>query len=124
MDTIADLLVRISNAKGAKHSTLVLPFSNLKEAVLGVLKQEGYVNDAVVDKTSGIITIDIREPKKHFSKMNRISKPGRRIYTKSKNIPRPKNGHGIVILSTPIGVLSGEKARQKRQGGEVICEVF
>jgi len=124
MDTIADLLVRISNAKGSRHESLALPYSNLKEAVLNVLKQEGYVNDFVADKVARTISVDIKEPKRQFSKMNRVSKPGRRMYVKSKDIPRPKSGNGIVIISTPTGVLSGEKARASRQGGEIICEVF
>jgi len=124
MDTIADLLVRISNAKGATHKSLELPYSNLKESVLGVLKHEGFITDYRCDKQARLITVNLDLPRREFMEMNRISRPGRRFYVKAKNIPRPRSGHGIVIVSTPGGVLSGEVARKNRQGGELICEVF
>ena len=122
-DTIADLFVRISNAQAASLKKTYIPYSNVKEALLVVLKKAGYIADFKADKEARSLVVELATGKK-FEKIRRVSKPGRRMYTNCKSIPRPKGGYGIVIMSTPIGVLSGEKARQAGVGGEIICEVY
>lgn len=123
MDTIADLFVQISNAKGAGKKMLELPFSRMKAAILKVMKEEGYIAGFKEEKKSARLTIDISSGKS-FKKIVRVSKPSRRFYVKSKNIPRSKSGFGTVIVSTPRGILTGEAARRQRVGGEIICEVY
>jgi small subunit ribosomal protein S8 len=102
----------------------MIPFSKMKMAVLAALKREGYISDFVDNKEDASIEIKIVGCKKSMKKIRRVSKPGRRMYAKSTNIPRPKNGYGVVILSTPEGVMSGREAVKAGVGGEIICEVF
>lgn len=123
-DTIADLLNRLNNAKGAGHIEVVIPYSTVKEAILNVLKTEGYVGDVKSNRDEGVLIVSLESTKKQFKNLVRLSKPGRRVYVKSKNIPRPKGGYGMVVVSTPEGVKSGEIARKKGLGGEIICEVY
>jgi len=124
IDTIADLINRINNAKGASHKTLELPYSNPKLAILAVLKKEGYIADFTDQKEAKTIVINLDGAPRVFKKINRLSRPGRRFYVNSRNIPRPKGGYGIVVISTPKGILSGEVARKNHVGGEVMCEVY
>lgn len=124
IDTIADLINRINNAKGASHKALELPFSTTKMAILAVLKKEGYIADYGDDKDKKSINISFENATKPFQKISRLSRPGRRLYVNSRNIPRPKGGYGIVVISTPKGILSGEAARKSHVGGEVMCEVY
>ncbi len=120
-DTIADLITRISNARGAGRKNLSVPFSKIKLGILEVLKEEGYVGS--YQSQDKQILIDLEQSGREFEKIRRVSRPGRRVYVKSKNIPKPK-GYGLVIVSTPQGVLSGSKAKKAGLGGEIICEVF
>ncbi len=120
-DTISDLLSRISNAKNAGRASLSLPFSKIKMGILAVLKTEGYIG--TYSRQELAISIDLSGARKDFTKIRRISRPGRREYVKSKNIPYAK-GYGTVILSTPQGVLSGKNAKKSGTGGELICEVY
>lgn len=122
-DTISDLLIRVSNAKAIDKSSFDVPFSKIKEGILAVLKEEGYVGNFSSDSQKKLISVDLTGSSKKFKKIKRISRPGRRSYIKSKNLTRPK-GYGIMILSTPQGVVSGKKAKQQGLGGELICEVF
>lgn len=124
IDTIADLINRINNAKGASHKMLELPFSNSKLAILAVLKKEGYISDFSDEKDKKTIIINLGGAKRDFKKITRVSRPGRRYYVNSRNIPRPKGGYGMVVISTPKGILSGETARKNHVGGEVMCEVY
>jgi small subunit ribosomal protein S8 len=120
-DTIADLLTRVSDAKFAGRKNLVVPFSKINLGILAVLKEEGYIGDYKSEEKQ--ITISLEGSSKDFEKIRRVSRPGRRAYVKSKNIPKPK-GYGMVIVSTPDGILSGSKAKKSGIGGELICEVF
>ncbi|MFH1855510.1 MAG: 30S ribosomal protein S8 [bacterium] len=120
-DTISDLLTRISNAKNAGKASLNLPYSKIKMGILEVLKTEGYIGTYSKQELS--ISIDLTGASKDFTKIRRLSRPGRREYVKSKNITFPK-GYGLVILSTPQGVLSGRNAKKSGTGGELICEVY
>jgi small subunit ribosomal protein S8 len=128
-DPLGDLLTRIRNGQMAKKSAVTCPSSKHRISVLEVLKREGYINNfTVADKGNGIaeLTVELKyfEGKPVIQEMARISKPGRRIYTKVKDFPRVYNGLGISILSTPRGVLSDKEAREANVGGELLCKVF
>ena len=127
-DPIADMLSRIRNAMAVNQSAVVLPHSNLKEAIAQILADNGFLNSVTsADKDDRkVLTITINDDQRPalISELNRISKPGRRQYVKAKEIPKVKNGRGLVVVSTSQGVMSGENARQKGLGGELICEVY
>ncbi len=128
-DPIADMLTRIRNAQTRKLTSVVTPASNLRANVLEVLQKEGYIRGYERREISpGLAEIKI-ELKYHdgepvIRKIKRVSKPGRRVYSKIKDLPRPFNGLGIVVLSTPQGVMSDVEAREANVGGEVLCQVF
>lgn len=127
-DPIADMFVRIKNALMNQEEQVIIPASKLKLAILKVLKERGYIVDfkqEEQDKKKNIrIKIRYDDNKSVISQIRRISKPGLRIYANYKNIPRPLQGLGLVVLSTPQGVMSGQEAKKKKLGGEVICEVY
>jgi len=123
-DTIADLINRINNAKSADKDDLSVPYSGIKENILKVLKSEGYIGSFNSDKENSQLIIDLKSASKSFKNIVRYSKPGKRIYVSNHRIPRPKSGFGMVVVSTPLGVLSGDVARKSGVGGEVICEVW
>jgi len=122
-DTIADLINRINNAKGADAQTARVPYAKMKIAILSVLKELGYINDFKKAEDDSI-EIVISGSRKQFSKIKRVSTPSRRYYVGAKNIPRVKGGFGEMIISTPSGVISATKARKSGLGGELICEVY
>lgn len=124
-DPIADMLTRIRNALAVHKSELELPHSNVKESVAKILKDRGYITDVSVKKDDfrKIMTISLPEHVT-ISEINRVSKPGRRVYAKVKEIPQVKQGRGIVIMSTSQGVMAGDEARAKKLGGEILCEVY
>jgi small subunit ribosomal protein S8 len=128
-DPLGDLLARIRNAQRQGIETIVSPASRLRANVLDVLKREGYIRDfAVEEKGPGIQEIRI-ELKYHegapvIRKIARVSKPGRRVYSRIADLERVYNGLGISILSTPRGVMSDNEARAANVGGEVLCQVF
>ncbi len=128
-DPIADLLTRIRNALMARHDFTDVPASKLKIALTEVLKREGYIRDFEVKGQGSKRTIRIylayaenREPV--IMGLQRVSKPGLRIYAQRREIPRAYGGLGIAILSTPEGVLTGKEARRRGVGGEVLCYVW
>ena len=128
-DSLSDMLARIKNAHQAnKVSTLCLK-SKLNINVLNVLKDEGYIRDFKdIEERKGINSIKI--DLKYFNgspvikKIKRISKPGRRVYSRANSIPRVMNGLGLAILSTPKGVMTDTEARKNNIGGEIICRIF
>ncbi len=127
-DPIADMLTRIRNAIAASHATVVLPYSKLKEGIARILKENGFISDYGVE-TSGqfkMITIELKQEagQPSITKLIRVSKPGRRIYAGSSEIPLVLGGRGMVILSTSGGLMAGREARQKGLGGELICKVW
>lgn len=127
MDPIADMLTTIRNAQMNNLPSVVVPASKIKAAILAILKQEGYVEDfALVEDTKPQlkITLRYRQRQPAIAHIRRISKPGLRKYTKRATIPRPLQGIGVAILSTPVGVISDKEARKKGVGGEIICEVW
>jgi small subunit ribosomal protein S8 len=128
-DPIADLLTRIRNGQEANKSSIAAPASAFREAVLGVLKREGYIRDfSRVNVRTGIDELKIElkyfDGEPVIKEISRVSRPGRRVYSKIKELPRVYNGLGIAILSTPRGVMSDTEAREANVGGEVLCHVF
>ena len=128
-DSLSDMLTRIRNAHKANKSVTHCLSSNLNNNVLKVLKDEGYIRNFVKEEIrEGISHIKI-ELKYHegvpvIKRIKRISKPGIRVYSKIKELPKPYGGLGISIISTPKGVMSDQKARANNVGGEILCEVF
>jgi small subunit ribosomal protein S8 len=124
-DQIADLLVRVQNASKIKKYELSMPYSKMKEAILTIFKDEGFVSSIRIEETDGKKTINlVISREKTPSHIKQISRPGQRIYTRSKNIPKPLRGFGTVIISTPKGVITGRLATKTGVGGELICEIW
>lgn len=127
-DPIADMLSRIRNAIAVNQSTVSLPHSNLKEAVARILVDSGFLTSAKSVDENGrkqlVIMINDEQRPALIIELNRVSRPGRRQYIKAKEIPRVKGGRGLVVMSTSQGVMSGDSAKQKGLGGELICEVY
>lgn len=123
-DPIADMLTRIRNAHLALHKEVSVPRSKMKESLAAILKQEGYVDDVKVDDMSINIALKYHEGKPAISGLKRVSKPGRRVYVGSSQIPRVQNGLGICIVSTSRGVLDGVTAHDQKVGGELVCEIW
>lgn len=128
-DPLGDLLTRIRNGQLARKPVVLSPASKLRANVLDVLQREGYIRAwSQADLESGMreLTIELKyhDGQPVIKKIERISKPGRRVYSKIKDLPRSYNGLGIKILSTPRGVMSDAEARAANVGGEVLCEVF
>lgn len=128
-DPLGDMLTRIRNAQMRRRPKVVTPASNLRGRVLDVLAEEGYIRGyARVEPKGETATFEIEL--KYFNgqpairEIERVSKPGRRVYSPVKDIPTVANGLGVAILSTPKGVMSDAKAREENVGGEVLCNVF
>ena len=128
-DPIADMLSRIRNAIAVDKHEIHLPHSNVKETLAKILAKSGFVTSVKVGKdTLGRkqleIIINSENTPAQITEINRISKPGRRLYVKSSDIPVIKRGRGIVIVSTSQGMMTGDEAKAKRLGGELICKVY
>ena len=127
-DPIADALTRIRNANLAKHESVTMPSSKLKEELIKVLKSEGYVDSYCVEEKDGFkyLKIDLKyiNGSSVISGLKRISKPGLRVYSKAKNMPRVFDGMGIAIISTSKGLMTEKAARINKLGGEVLCYVW
>ncbi len=128
-DPLGDLLTRIRNAQGSRHASCVSPASKLRANVLEVLKREGYIRGFSAEELRpGVAQLRIElkysEGEPVIKEIHRVSKPGRRVYSKIKELPRVYAGLGVSILSTPHGVLSDAEARAANVGGEVLCRVF
>lgn len=123
-DPIADLLTRIRNAHLARHKEVSIPKSRLKEEILRILKEEGFIKDYLVEDRELKVFLKYYNGQPVIRGLKKISKPSRRVYVKSKEIPIVRNGLGIAILSTPKGIMEGRQARKENVGGELICEVW
>ena len=128
-DPVADLLTRIRNGQQAKKVSVTAPASNMRENVLSVLEREGYIRGFErYNIRTGIDEIKIElkyyEGEPVIREINRVSRPGCRVYSKVKDLPKVYNGLGIAILSTPRGVMSDAEAREANVGGEILCQVF
>jgi len=128
-DPLGDMLTRIRNGQKARMQAVVSPASKLRTNVLEVLKREGYIRGYTVeDVRPGVrnlrIELKYHEGEPVIKEVHRVSKPGRRVYSKIADLARVYNGLGIAILSTPRGVMSDSEARAANVGGEVLCKVF
>jgi small subunit ribosomal protein S8 len=133
-DPIADMLTRIRNGVMAGHSQVAMPSSKIKVEIAKIFKEEGFIeNFEVVDGErvgQKVLRVKIkyvgerRERRAVISGLERVSKPGRRIYSKKQDIPWVLSGIGVAILSTPKGVMTGQRARQLGVGGEILCKVW
>ena len=130
-DPLGDMLTRIRNGQSARKAVVSSPASKLRSNVLEVLKREGYIrgysqsaHERVVNASELAIELKYYEGEPVIREIKRVSKPGRRVYAKIKDLPRVYNGLGIAILSTPQGVMSDNEARAANVGGEVLCHVF
>lgn len=123
-DPIADMLARIRNAHHALHKKVVMPHSKMKEAMAGILKSQGYIDEFEVAERDLMITLKYAKGRPLISGLKRVSKPGRRIYVGAHDIPRVQNGLGICILSTSHGIMDGIAAKSANVGGELLCEIW
>jgi len=128
-DPIADMLTRVRNALRARHPKVDVPASRLKAEIARILKEEGYIGNFKLAEEEGRRTIKIylkygadNEPV--ISRLQRVSRPGRRVYVSQRQIPRVLGGMGINILTTPRGVMTGRTAYREHVGGEILCEVW
>jgi small subunit ribosomal protein S8 len=129
-DPIADMLTRIRNANERRHKDVVMPSSRMRAAIAGILKDEGYIENYEVVQAEGRVPtlrvelkyVNEREPV--ISQLKRVSKPGRRVYTRRAEIPWVLSGMGVAILTTPRGVMTDRQARRENVGGEILCYVW
>ena len=129
IDPIADMLTRIRNALGRYHQSVEIPYSQYKEQILGIFLQKKFiaslkVQGEIPNKKLVVGLTNQKAPISPITALQLLSKPGQRVYVNSQNIPRIKNGRGLVIISTDQGLMTGEKARRSRLGGETICYIY
>ncbi len=130
-DPIADLLTRIRNAQTAKHATVQIPYSRIKEGVTKVLLSEGYIGSYVLvtnEEGHKLIQVTVRYDHKTkkplINHISRVSKPGRRVYGGYQDVKPVRSGLGTAILTTPKGIVTDKKARELKVGGEVLCRIW
>ena len=128
-DPIGDMIARIKNAQIRNHKKIELPSSNFKVKIADVLKNEGFIIDYKINKKESnkadlMINLKYNAGSPVISTIERISKPGRRIFSSAQSLPKINNGLGIAIISTPKGVMTDMDARKQKLGGEIICKVF
>jgi len=130
-DPIADMLTRIRNANVAMHDEVRMPSSKLKESLAELLQKEGYIEGFTVDddatRPGKVLTVTMKyspERARTISGLRRVSKPGLRVYSGSREVPRVLGGLGVAIVSTSQGLMSDREARKRNVGGEILCEVW
>ena len=126
-DPIGDMIARVKNAQARNHKKVELPSSNFKIKIASILKNEGFIIDfKVINEKKPILLLELKyhSGSPVISNFERVSKPGRRIFSSADSLPKINNGLGIAILSTPKGVMTDIDARKQRVGGEIICKVF
>lgn len=128
-DPLSDMLTRIRNGQMAGKASIDCPYSKLHANVCTVLKDEGYIREFKVEsrdnnKKMMVIELKYAEGKGVIRQIDRVSKPGRRVYTNVKTMPRFYNGLGVLVVSTPQGIMADHKARAANVGGEILCQVF
>ena len=127
-DPIGDMIARVKNAQARNHKKVDLPSSNFKSKIAGILKNEGFIKDFKVSKENNksILTLELKYHSGNpvINAFERVSKPGRRIFSSADGLPIINNGLGIAIISTPKGVMTDMDAKKQRVGGEIICKVF
>ena len=126
-DPIGDMIARVKNAQARNHKKVELPSSNFKSKIADILKNEGFIKDfKITNDKKPILTLELKYHSGNpvISNFERISKPGRRIFSSADSLPKINNGLGIAIISTPKGVMTDMDARKQKIGGEIICKVF
>ena len=127
-DPIGDMIARVKNAQSRNHKKVELPSSNFKVKIAEILKNEGFVKDFKVnsDNNKNLLSLELKYHSGNpvINTFERVSKPGRRIFSSASGLPKINNGLGIAIVSTPKGVMTDLDARKQRVGGEIICKVF
>ncbi|MGK2965810.1 MAG: 30S ribosomal protein S8 [Tepidiformaceae bacterium] len=130
-DPIADMLTRIRNAAASRHDAVTMPASKMKVAIASVLKAEGFIRDFAIVEEAGKPQSNLKVELSYAGRrqpvlngLQRISKPGLRVYVQQREIPRVYGGLGIAILSTPKGIMTGQEARRQQVGGELLCYVW
>ena len=127
-DPIGDMLARLKNSQMRSHKKIELPSSKFKAKIAEILKSEGYIIDYEVksaeNKSNLLISLKYNSGSPVISSIERVSKPGRRIFSSAESLPKVNNGLGIAIISTPKGVMTDIDARKQKVGGEIICKVF
>ena len=128
-DPVGDMFTRIRNGQMRSLMSVNIPSSNFRRNILEILKNEGFIKDYYIEKSENnkiILRVNLKyyEGMPVIKEIKRVSKPGRRIYSRATSIPRVMNGLGVAILSTPKGVMSDTEARKNNLGGEIICRVF
>ena len=128
-DPIGDMFSRIRNGQLRSLNSIEIPSSNFRKNILEILKREGYINDYFIEKNDNNkitlkITLKYYDGDPVIKEIKRVSKPGRRVYSRATSIPKVMNGLGLAILSTPKGVMSDTDAKKNNVGGEIICRVF
>ena len=127
-DPIGDMIARIKNAQMRNHKKVELPSSNFKAKIAEILKSEGFIIDFKIDLENNkpvlLINLKYHSGNPVIATIERVSKPGRRIFSRAESLPKINNGLGIAIISTPKGVMTDIEARKQKVGGEIICKVF
>ncbi len=127
-DPIGDMIARVKNAQARNHKKVELPSSNFKNKIANILKNEGFIKDFKInsENNKSVLALELKYHSGNpvISTFERVSKPGRRIFSSADGLPRINNGLGIAIISTPKGVMTDLDARKQRVGGEIICKVF
>ena len=130
-DPIADMLTRIRNATIVQHRQVVMPTSKMREAIAGIFKEEGFIEDyeVIPSAPQAILRISLKytqtkRPQSVITGLKRVSKPGRRVYAGRRDLPWVRSGLGVAIVSTPKGVMTAQEARRQSVGGEVLCYVW
>ncbi len=127
-DPIGDMIARVKNAQDRNHKNVELPSSNFKVRIADILKNEGFIKDFKVNSegNKSVISLELKYHSGNpvISTFERVSKPGRRIFSSAEGLPKINNGLGIAIVSTPKGVMTDIDARKQKVGGEIICKVF
>lgn len=123
-DPIADFLVRLQNASAVGHASVSLPYSSIKNAIAKILEREGYLTSVVKKNNTLVVGLSYQAGRPAINGVKRLSKPSRRVYMGVRDVRPVRGGHGVVVLSTPAGVVTGKEAREKRVGGEVMFEIW
>ncbi len=123
-DPIANMLVTIKNVQDAGRRTTVVEYSRIKESIAKVLVANGYLKNSKIINQDGFKKLSLELGEKRINRVKRISKPGQRVFKKANSIPRPMGGLAIIMISTSQGLMTGQDAKSKGLGGELICEVY
>jgi small subunit ribosomal protein S8 len=125
-DPIADMLTRIRNSAAARRSEVQIPYSKVKFTIAKILEKSGYVGNVAVNDEKHELTVALRYDDRTpaFVSVKRVSKPGRRIYAKTDELPTVRSGNGLAIISTSQGMMTNIEAKARKLGGEIICEIY